>query len=131
MVTNYDLQKHLSVNGSVWCMAQDTLGVLYFGIEGGIGTYDGTEWSRYGSATEVVRSLFVDSSGDLWYGSVNDFGRVRRSRTEGLKLESVAVTLPDSLRQFGDLWSIAEADSVLFFQSSNAVFTVSTGDKVA
>ncbi len=125
MVTNYDVQKHLSVNGSVWCMVQDTLGVLYFGTEGGIGIYDGTQWTMYRLSTEAIRSLFVDSRGNIWYGAVNDFGRVKRSQTEGLTLESAATEFPDSSRQFGDLWSISEADSMIFFQSRNTVFAIS------
>lgn len=129
MVTNYDLRKHLSATGSVWCMVQDTLGVLYFGIEGGIGTFDGAEWTKYHQVTEVIRSLFVDSGGNIWYGGVNDFGKVTRSPTEGIKLESIASLFPDSVRQFGDLWSIAEADSKIFFQAGKMVFTISDRNK--
>jgi len=131
LVRNYDLQSHLSVNGSVWCMVEDTLGILYFGIEGGIATYDGTEWSNFMLSTDVIRTLFRDSRGDIWYGSVNDFGRVKRSVADGISLESVVEKYPAEMRQFGDLWSIAETDSVIFFQSNNTVFTISNAGRTA
>lgn len=131
LVRNYDLQSHLSVNGSVWCMAEDTLGILYFGIEGGIAAYDGTEWENFLLSPDVIRTLFRDSRGDIWYGSVNDFGRVKRSAAEGIRLESVAVEYPAEMRQFGDLWSISEADSTIFFQSGNTVFTISRSGRRA
>jgi AraC-like DNA-binding protein/ligand-binding sensor domain-containing protein len=112
-------------------MVEDTLGVLYFGIEGGIAAYDGTEWNNFILSPDVIRTLFKDSHGDIWYGSVNDFGRVKRSSSEGIRLESVAGEFPAEMRQFGDLWSISEADSTIFFQSGETVFTISSSGRKA
>ncbi len=122
LIKNYDLQSSLNLNGSVWCMVQDTIGILYFGVEGAIVTYNGTEWSFFPNNKEVIRSLFIDSGGNIWYGTVNDFGRVKRSPSEGLILESVMSLFPEDIRHFGELWTISEVNSKVFFQSKNYIF---------
>ena len=89
LVKNFDLQGSLSVNGSVWSMVQDTMGVIYFGVEGAIITFNGTEWRLFPNKKEVIRTLYTDSNGDIWYGTVNDFGRIKRDENQGYLLESV------------------------------------------
>lgn len=122
LIKNFDLQTNLSVNGSAWCVVRDTTGILYFGVEAGIVTYNGTEWSLFPNNKEVIRTLFIDSAGNMWYGTVNDFGRVKRSPSEGLRLESVISLFPEDTRHFGEIWTISEADSKVFFQSKNYIF---------
>ncbi len=130
LVKNFDLQASLSLNGSVWCMVQDTMGVIYFGVEGAIITFNGTEWRLFPNNKEVIRALHTDSNGDIWYGTVNDFGRIKRDENQGLLLESVIPGNIDQDLSFGDIWSISESDGKMFFQAKNHIFVSYGNDSI-
>lgn len=131
LIRNYDIQNTLAINGSVWCMVQDTLGIIYFGVEEAIISYNGSEWKVFANGREDIRSLYADSKGNIWYGTVNEFGKVKRSGPEGIKLEPIIDLFPEKARQFGDLWSISELDSKIFFQSKTRIFVYESDEKVS
>ena len=55
---------------TVYCMAQDHEGFLWFGTETGISRFDGTHFRNFGTAdglpTNQILEMFVDSKGRLW-----------------------------------------------------------------
>ncbi|MFA6128623.1 MAG: helix-turn-helix domain-containing protein [Bacteroidales bacterium] len=122
IIQNHDLMNEISLNGSVWCMVQDTNGLLYFGADYGIVRYDGSSWTLISSAQKIVRSLLIDSGHKMFYGGFDDFGVLERNAVSGLAFRSLTGQLPDSLKAFGDIWSINECDGRYFFQSRNRVF---------
>lgn len=123
-----EIVKHYDIpfsSGMAWSFAQDSLGYLYFGMIGGIAVYDGNEWEFIKTGSETTRSLFVDAENNLWYGAVNDFGRIGKSKERGLYFESLTATLPERKKTFGDIWSINEFKGKIFFQARNNVFVYS------
>jgi|GEM_PF-2852215 hypothetical protein len=125
LIKNYNISDNFTP--PVWSMVEDTMGILYFGVDGYIPTCNGCEWKTFHNGKGLIRSLYKDSHGDIWYGTINDFGRVAKSADEGITLESYSQLLPDSLRQFGNVWTIQEIGSTHFFQTNTRVFALRNG----
>lgn len=126
IVRNYDNQY---LNG-VWSVVQDTLGYLYFGTREGFTVYDGNNWTLIETGSDPTRCLFKDSKGRIWYGSVNDFGKIYKSKIKGIYNESFRELLPEDHRSFGDVWSINNLGGNIFFQSRNKIFVYNEIDGV-
>jgi len=71
--------------GQVWAINQDHRGVMYFGCNYGLKTYDGKKWKSYNNPNStMLKSLAVDDNGLVYYGAEGDFG----------------IILPDSIGEF-------------------------------
>jgi hypothetical protein len=77
----------------------------------------------------IVRSLMIDSRHRIFYGGFDDFGILEPDAVNGLQYRSLSIHLPDSLKIFGDIWSINECDGNIFFQARNRIFVLA-GDTV-
>ncbi|MFO7616832.1 MAG: helix-turn-helix domain-containing protein [Bacteroidales bacterium] len=130
IIRNYDLMNELNLNGSTWSVMEDSSGILYFGADYGLVTYDGSVWSLYSRDQSIVRSLLYDSRQRMIYGGFNDFGLLERDRRLGLTFRSLLAGVPEALRNFGDIWSICEADGRVFLQAKRRVFVLE-GDSVS
>jgi AraC-like DNA-binding protein len=128
IIRNYDLLSEINLNGSTWSMVQDTNGVLYFGADYGIAIYNGSFWEMSSGSQSIVRSLYYDSRRRIAYGGFDDFGFLERDLSRGIVFKSLARQLPDTLKVFGDIWSITESGNQLFFQSKNRIFVLDDGN---
>ncbi|HBB93065.1 MAG TPA: hypothetical protein DC042_15470, partial [Bacteroidales bacterium] len=122
IIHNYDLIKEINLNGSTWSMIQDSNGILYFGADFGIATYNGSYWELASHEQSIVRSLQMDSHQRIFYGGFDDFGMLEKDISRGLIFKSLAQNLPDSLKNFGDIWSISKVGETLFFQAKTRIF---------
>ena len=129
LIRNFDFSGIMPELSPVYCMVEDTMGMLFFGSGESLVFFDGTEWVSSLFNSGVIYSLFRDSKGDLWYGAVHDFGRIKRSEQSGFILESLAHMVPDSIRLFGNIVNILEYDSTCFFHSSTHIFGIN-GDSL-
>lgn len=127
IIRNYDLLNEINLNGSSWAMVQDTSGILYFGADYGVAIYNGAYWEITSRNQSIVRSLFYDSRHRIVYGGFDDFGFLEHDISRGTVFNSLASQLPDSLKVFGDIWSICESGGKLFFQSKNLIFITGNG----
>ncbi len=122
IVRNYDLLSEINLNGSTWAMIQDTNGVLYFGSDFGLVTYNGAYWELKSKDQSIIRSLYYDSQKRVVYGGFDDFGFIDHTISKGFVFRSLTGLLPDSLKEFGDIWNISEIGRKLFFQSKTRIF---------
>lgn len=60
-----------------WCVAQDTIGIIYIGNTAGLNYFDGVNWGKIKFPNYSVRSLHVSSKGKIYAGGRNQFGEVR------------------------------------------------------
>jgi len=127
IIRNYDLLSEVNLNGSTWAMIQDTNGILYFGADYGVAIYNGAFWELASRGQTIVRSLCYTSHQKIVYGGFDDFGFLEHEISKGTVFNSLAAKLPDSLKVFGDIWSICELDDKLFFQSKNMIFIYDHG----
>lgn len=126
IVRNYDDQY---LDGNVWCAIQDTLGYMYFGIGDGISVYNGNEWQFVEIGNETTRCLFEDSYKNIWYGSVNDFGKIKKSKERGIYIESYGYLLAENKLDIGDIWSINELNGNLFFQARENIIVLNNNEE--
>jgi len=62
-----------------WAMCEDTNGVLIFGNNDGIVTYDGEYWKTIPLPNNSsVRSLLIDDGGVIWVGGYNEIGNLKK-----------------------------------------------------
>ena len=128
IINNYNLMEELSLNGSIWSAVQDTNGTMFFGCDYGVVAYDGNFWMDVSRKSGTIRSLYKSNSNRVYYGSMNDFGRIDHDVLQGYHLNSLSGLLPDSVKNFGEIWSIAEHEGKIFFQSSTRIFVMNGGD---
>jgi ligand-binding sensor domain-containing protein len=70
--------------GTVWAIAVDGEGAIWFGTDGGVSRFDGQTWTTYteedGLAFSDVNVIAVDGEGALWFGT--NGGGVSRLQSE-------------------------------------------------
>lgn len=104
-----------------WSITQDTSGTLFFG-NNSLLWYDGVQWyNQYVSNNLMIRSLYTSSVGDIFYGTVADFGKLRVDSTGNLTYQSLIALLPDTIK-LDEILRIEEFDSNIYFQSSDYIF---------
>ena len=95
-----------------WALAQDAAGRLYVGNGEGLLAFDGAQWiydavdlERSGARGTTVRALAYGPEDRLFIGLIDAFGYV--DQRESSAYVPLSDALPDSLRAFGDIWSMA------------------------
>ncbi len=121
LIKSYDLQECKSISGSVWAMVQDTSGILYFGSDNGLTIFDGAKWAYVDGLQTPIRSLSIANNGQVFYGSVDDFGLIMKDEEKGIYLISLKTKMENPI-SFSDIWSINVCQNQIFFQSKDHVF---------
>lgn len=86
------------------CMIQDRLGFIWFGTNGGLNRYDGTEFKIYvhdlydsnSISNNIINTIYEDDQGDLWIGTQNGLN-VFRYKTNSFSLFKTDPNDPNSL----------------------------------
>ncbi len=122
-ITHYTDKDYGDV-GQVWAITQDNRGVMYFGCNYGLKTYNGKIWNSYISPYSTsVRSLTTDDNGNVYYGAEGDFGIMLPDVKGKLNFHSLYLDKfrGDSI-DFGPVWKTLIANNKIFFQSFNKLF---------
>ncbi len=108
---------------SVLSIADDGNGTYYFGSHHGeIYVYQNDSFSKIKfSGLSTIYSLCYDSVGNLWAGSVDDFGRVEKN-SNGYKFISMKAYLKKEDCNFGHIWRIVDSGSGIYFQAWSVIF---------
>jgi serine phosphatase RsbU (regulator of sigma subunit)/ligand-binding sensor domain-containing protein len=106
-----------------WCMVQDKRGVMYFGNNWGVLTYNGTNWGLIKvSNSSEVKSMCMDDAGRIFLGCVNEIGYLALDSIGSQVYKSLVHLLPPEFRKFSDVWKIQVLGNFVFFQTDSAVF---------
>jgi ligand-binding sensor domain-containing protein/DNA-binding CsgD family transcriptional regulator len=106
-----------------WSVAQDANGFMYFANNDGLLVYDGVRWQLYRMPNlSMVRSIYIDSRGDIYVGAYNDIGKMVASPNGYLTFSSLRDLIPEEHRNFDDVWNIFEYKGKIVFQSYYAAF---------
>jgi ligand-binding sensor domain-containing protein len=111
--------------GQIWAITQDQRGVMYFGCNYGLKTYDGKSWKGYHNMhTTIIRSLAVDENDNVYYGAEGEFGIIIPDSTGGIEFYSLYLNFYPSDRQidFSAVWKTYIADGKVWFQSVEKIF---------
>ena len=121
-----DLEK---AHSQSWALARGPQGVVYVGNGDGLISFDGARWNygvvsldSAGAREKTLRALARGPSGRLYLGLVHAFGYVDPARSSSFV--SLSSALPDSLREFGAVWSVAALLGAAYFVSDTHVFRV-------
>ncbi len=116
-----------------WSVIHGMDGMLYVGNNNGLLQYDGVNWVKVspdkgGTRAVNIRSLVMDSAGTVYYGSRNEIGYIRQDSLGHMVTHSLFSALPDSLREFGDVWTVQVMPEGLIMQSRTYMAMVSYPD---
>ena len=113
----YDAENH--------AIAQNALGIMYFGTANAIWEFDGQTWRRIEVKQGVwVKSILTSASCDtIFIGAQNEFGYLVKNNSN---TNFIYTSLADSVRQltfqFTDIWKIFKCDGNVYFQSYEYIF---------
>jgi hypothetical protein len=99
-----------------WDVAQDKNGVMYFGNNEGLLSFNGRFWKLYQLPNlTVVRSVEIDSENRIFVGGQDEIGYFFPDKNGVLKYHSLIPLIPENSRKFADIWNISVFnDEVLF-----------------
>jgi serine phosphatase RsbU (regulator of sigma subunit)/ligand-binding sensor domain-containing protein len=121
-ITQY-LPKEYDGSAQNWDIVQDKRGVFYIGNTDGLLEFDGVSWRKYYLANKsVVRSMDIDSTGNIWVGGADEFGWFAPDSLGDLSYHSLSEQLPDSIQNFTDIWKTVVVPSGVYFFSRTKFF---------
>ncbi len=112
------LPRDYSGHNQIWCVAEASNGLLYFGAHGEVIEFDGIAWRAIpvpGAA--FIRALTIDSGDRIWAGGVNEFGEIRPDETGRLAFVSLRPQLPADIDQIGDVRTVHAMPEGVYFQT--------------
>ncbi|MEO7975954.1 triple tyrosine motif-containing protein [Flavobacterium sp.] len=107
-----------------WSIDQDKNGNIYFANNSGLIQFDGSTWRTYSLPNnEPVKSLKLDSFGNIFVGGNNEFGYFKPNSKGELKYFSVSKMVSKKDNQNLNLiWKIHIYNGEVIFQSFNKAF---------
>ncbi len=106
-----------------WGIAQDQNGILYFANNEGLLTFNGTYWKLYPTPHKtIVRSVNIHSSGRIYIGGQDEIGYFYPNQNGTLVYHSLKNIIPQSEKQFADVWNIVIDKNDIYFRTINKIF---------
>ncbi|MGE4288513.1 MAG: ATP-binding protein [Salinivirgaceae bacterium] len=106
-----------------WVVEQDSNGVMYFGNQAGVLSFDGYFWRTIPiSNHSTVRSLTIDTNGRIYAGAVGDFGYLEPNASGKMVYHSLVPLLDSAFRDFGNVWNCAALGHKVFFLTDNWLY---------
>ena len=133
-ITNYSF-KVFDALPQTWAVIEDDRGFMYFGVQGLILEYDGIKWHKINmlsgnSAAGVARSFAKDKKGRIYYGAVGDFGYLGKDSLGQTISVSLLHLVPQTEREFFDVWTTYTTDEGIYFQSRDRIFLLNEKNEV-
>jgi ligand-binding sensor domain-containing protein len=106
-----------------WDVAQDKHGILYFGNNEGLLTFNGGFWKLYHLPNfTVVRSVEIDARNRIFIGGQDEIGYFSPNLQGVLIYHSLLGLLPEKERKFADVWNVEILGNEVFFRSITKIF---------
>ena len=111
-----------------WDSAQDKYGIMYFGNNEGLLTFNGKFWNLYPLPNKtILRSLEIDTNGRIYVGGQDEIGYFFPDANGKLIYHSLKELIPEKERQFADIWDISIVNRQVFFRSLNKLMYLKDG----
>ena len=111
-----------------WDIAQDKNGILYFGNNEGLLTFNGRFWNLHKIPNlTVIRSVEIDAKNRIFVGGQDEAGYFFPNENGVLVYHSIVPLIPEKYRKFADIWSIAIVNDEVFFRSTNLIIQLKDG----
>src|SRR5690606_27585276 len=106
-----------------WDVAQDSKGIMYFGNNEGLLSFDGQYWRLYPLPNStIVRSISIDQNDRIYVGGQDEIGYFEPNVRGTLIYYSLKEKLPEAERLFSDVWHIETIGEDIFFHTSRYIF---------
>lgn len=106
-----------------WDIQQDQHGVMYFANNEGLLTFNGKYWKLHPLPNKtIIRSVKIDAGGKIFVGGQDEFGYFSPDQNGILKYTSLKSLIPESYRQFSDIWDIVISKDQVFFRTVEKIF---------
>lgn len=124
-VYNYTTNSYRAGNQN-WAIAQGGNGMLYFGNDNGLLSFDGTNWHLHVLPNKLsVKSIYVDTSNTgerIYVGSFEEFGYFERDPANQLVYYSLKGLATDYEFHNDEVWTIYPFQNKIYFQTFSAIF---------
>ncbi|MDB5119181.1 MAG: transcriptional regulator [Sphingobacteriales bacterium] len=111
-----------------WGIAQGKNGVLYFGNNEGLLSYDGSFWKKYQLPNlTIIRSLKIDLKGRIYVGGQDEIGYFFPNQNGTLQYHSLNNLVPLNDRKFADIWNVELINDEVFFRSVSTILHFKDG----
>jgi len=106
-----------------WNIIQDSIGRLFVANMDAVMMYDGKYWYPI-SYTDgsTIQSISKTANGTILVGGDGDFGCLDFKQGGKIKYVSLATSLPEKEKGFGNIWAIHTIDSSRFFCANDKIF---------
>lgn len=109
-----------------WSIVQDKNGILYFANNQGLLTFDGTFWRVYPLPNKtMVRSVALGPDNRIYVGGQSEFGYFTPGAEGELTYTSLMPLVPESEKEFTDVWNICLYGNKVFFRSYKKILEYS------
>ena len=126
-IVNYNNEQY---NAGIqnWDVEQDRNGMLYFGNNEGLLTFNGRYWNLFRLPNYTsVRSVGIDSKNRIYVGGQDEFGYFYPNAQGVLKYTSLLNLLPENMRKLADIWGVSIVHDEVFFRSIHAILHYKDG----
>ena len=105
-----------------WDFKQDKNGIIYVANNEGLLSFDGSYWKLYPLPNKtIVRSVSIGSDNRIYVGGQDELGYFSAGANGKLVYHSLVEQLPESDRNFADVWDIAFFNKEVFFRTSKKI----------
>ncbi|MBO9684156.1 MAG: hypothetical protein J7502_16065, partial [Flavisolibacter sp.] len=124
-IINYTKQVY-NAGTQNWDIRQGQNGIIYFGNNEGLLSFDGTFWKLYPLPNHtIVRAIEINKDQKIYAGGQNEFGFFAPDKRGFLVYHSLLSLIPQQDRSFDDVWNICIAGEDIFFRTNKRIFQLS------
>ena len=127
-IINYSRQVY-NAGTQNWKIAQDRRGVMYFANNEGLLTFDGNFWKKYiiPGNSSGIQSLVIADSNRIYVGAQAEIGYFEPDKNGRLQYSSLNHLIPDTEKDFADVWDVVLYGQDVFFRSWKRIFQLKNG----
>jgi ligand-binding sensor domain-containing protein/DNA-binding CsgD family transcriptional regulator len=109
-----------------WDIRQDQQGRMYFANNEGLLVFDGIYWKLYPLPNKtIVRSIEFGKDSRIYIGGQDEIGYFSPNSSGRLEYTSLRDLLPETDKEFADIWDLVSYGNDVFFRSNNKIFRYS------
>ena len=106
-----------------WGIVQDKRGILYFANNEGLLIYNGAYWNIFPLPNRTtLRSVALATDGKIYVGGQDEIGYFYPNQSGTLVYHSLKMYIPESDKQFADIWDIHIINNEVYFRTVNKIF---------
>ena len=124
-VYNYHTH-HYKAGNQNWAAAEGKDGILYFGNNNGLLSFEGINWQLHILPNNVpVKSIFIEQEEDterIYTGAFEEFGYFERDEMKRMVYHSLKSLVTEYEFHNDEIWKICPLNGKIYFQSFSALF---------